>query len=91
MSKTDKIIAAAGNRFRYYGIAKTTMQEIAGDAGVAVGTLYLYFKNKDDLVVACAGEFVEQHRRQIEQVLGSRAAAPEKLRRYLLGRFRAAE
>jgi AcrR family transcriptional regulator len=91
MSKTERIIEAAGNRFRYYGIAKTSMQEIAADAGVAVGTLYLYFKNKDDLVVACAGEFVERHRRDIEQVLASRAAPAEKLRRYILGRFRASE
>ncbi|MEX2113832.1 MAG: TetR/AcrR family transcriptional regulator [Pirellulales bacterium] len=91
MSKTDKIIAAAGQRFRYYGIAKTTMQEIAADAGVAVGTLYLYFKNKDDLVVACAGEFVERHRREIAEVLASKASSSETLRRYVLGRFRAAE
>jgi AcrR family transcriptional regulator len=91
MSKTEKIIEAAGQRFRYYGIAKTTMQEIAADAGVAVGTLYLYFKNKDDLVVACAGEFAERHRREIDDVFNSKAASAEKLRRYLVGRFRAAE
>jgi AcrR family transcriptional regulator len=91
MSKTEQIIEAAGRRFRYYGIAKTTMQEIAADAGVAVGTLYLYFKNKDDLVVACAGEFAERHRREIEEVLASKAAPAEKLRRYIVGRFRASE
>lgn len=91
MSKTERIIEAAGQRFRYYGIAKTTMQEIAADAGVAVGTLYLYFKNKDDLVVACAGEFAERHRREIEEVVSSKVAPAEKLRRYIVGRFRAAE
>ncbi len=91
MSKTERIIEAAGNRFRYYGIAKTTMQEIAADAGVAVGTVYLYFKNKDDLVVACAGEFVERHRREIDKALRSKTAPAEKLRRYILGRFRASE
>ncbi len=91
MNKTDRIIAAAGQRFRYYGIAKTTMQEIAADAGVAVGTLYLYFKNKDDLMVACAGEFVERHRREMAEVLACKASPPEKLRRYVVGRFRAAE
>ncbi len=91
MSKVERIIEAAGNRFRYYGIAKTTMQEIAADAGVAVGTLYLYFKNKDDLVVACAGEFVEQHKREIADVLASKAAPEKRLRRYIVGRFRAAD
>jgi AcrR family transcriptional regulator len=91
MNKNERIIEAAGQRFRYYGIAKTTMQEIAADAGVAVGTLYLYFKNKDELVVACAGEFAERHRREIDEVFSSKATPAEKLRRYLVGRFRAAE
>jgi AcrR family transcriptional regulator len=91
MSKTEKIIEAAGNRFRYYGIAKTTMQEIAQDAGVAVGTLYLYFKNKDDLVVACTVDFVERHLREAEAILTSQMPADQKLRRYITGRFRAAE
>ena len=91
MSKVDRIIEAAAARFRYYGIAKTTMQEIARDAKVAVGTLYLYFKNKDDLVVACAGEFVERHRQQIASILTAPVPADEKLRQYLVGRFRASE
>jgi AcrR family transcriptional regulator len=91
MSKTERIVQAAGERFRYYGIAKTTMQEIAQDAGVAVGTLYLYFKNKDDLVVACAADFVHRHRQEAAEVLSSNLAPDEKLRKYVLGRFRASE
>jgi AcrR family transcriptional regulator len=91
MSKTDKIIEAARQRFRYYGIGKTTMQEIAQDAGVAVGTLYLYFSNKDALMVACAEGFVERHRQQIETILDCQAPADEKLRKYVLARFRQAE
>jgi AcrR family transcriptional regulator len=51
----------------------------------------LCFKSKDDLVVACAGEFAERHRREIEEVLSSKASPAEKLRRYVVGRFRAAE
>ncbi len=91
MNKTERIIDAARDRFRYYGIGKTTMQDIAQDADVAVGTLYLYFKNKDDLIVACTTEFVEQHRREVQAVLASNRPADEKLRQYITGRFRAAE
>ena len=91
MSKTERIVEAAANRFRYYGVAKTTMQEIAQDAGVAVGTLYLYFKNKDDLIVACLTEFVERHRGECEAIVTADLPADEKLRRYVVGRFRAAE
>jgi AcrR family transcriptional regulator len=89
--KRRRIIEAARKRFRHYGVKKTTMQEIARDAGVAVGTLYLYFKDKDDLLVACAEEYVARHRRQAEAILASDVPAGEKLRRYVLDRFRAAE
>ena len=89
--KRQRILEAARKRFRYYGVRKTTMQEIARDAGVAVGTLYLYFKDKHDLLVACTDEYVTRHRRQAEAILASDASAADKLRRYVLDRFRASQ
>jgi AcrR family transcriptional regulator len=89
--KRQRILEAARKRFRYYGFRKTTMQEIARDAGVAVGTLYLYFKDKDDLLVAGTEEYVTRHRRQAEAILASDASAADKLRRYVLDRFRASQ
>jgi AcrR family transcriptional regulator len=89
--KRQRIVDAARKRFRYYGVKKTTMQEIARDAGVAVGTLYLYFKDKDDLLVACTEEYIARHRRQAEAILASDVSAGDKLRRYVLDRFRAAQ
>src|SRR6516165_169324 len=65
------------------------MQEISRDAGVAVGTLYLYFKDKDELLIAGTEEYVTRHRRQAEAILASDASAADKLRRYVLDRFRA--
>jgi AcrR family transcriptional regulator len=87
--KRQRILKAARKRFRHYGFKKTGMQEIAGDAGVAVGTLYLYFKDKDALLVAGTEEYVARHRRQAEAILASDASAADKLRRYVLDRFRA--
>jgi AcrR family transcriptional regulator len=89
--KRERILAAARKRFRYYGFRKTTMQEIARDAGVAVGTLYLYFKDKDDLLVAGTKDYVTRHRQQAEAILACDASAADKLRRYVLDRFRASE
>jgi AcrR family transcriptional regulator len=89
--KRQRILEAARKRFRHYGVRKTTMQEIARDAGVAVGTLYLYFKDKDDLLVAGTQEYVTRHRRRAEAILTSRASAADKLRRYVLDRFRASQ
>lgn len=87
--KQRRIIESARARFRHYGIQKTTMQEIADDAGVAVGTLYRYFKDKDDLVIACAGEFASRHQEIIDEVLGSKRTPEEKIRHYVVERYRA--
>jgi AcrR family transcriptional regulator len=87
--KRQRILLAARKRFRHYGVRKTTMQEIARDAGVAVGTLYLYFKDKDDLLIAGTDEYVTRHRRRAGAILSSGGSAADKLRRYVLDRFRA--
>ena len=44
------IINAALNAFLNYGFNKTTMDQIAKEANIAKGTLYLYFKSKDVLI-----------------------------------------
>jgi AcrR family transcriptional regulator len=89
--KRQRILEAARKRFRYFGVRKTTMQEVARDAGVAVGTLYLYFKDKDELLLAGTEAYVTRHRRQAEAILASDLSAVDKLRRYVLDRFRASQ
>ena len=48
--KYNKILSSAGAVFAEYGFYKATISQIATKAGVADGTLYLYFKNKDDIL-----------------------------------------
>ena len=48
--KYNKILESAGAVFAQYGFHKATISQIASQAGVADGTLYLYFKNKDDIL-----------------------------------------
>jgi len=52
-NKSEKyymILNSAGRAFALYGFHKATISQIASEAGVADGTLYLYFKNKDDIL-----------------------------------------
>jgi AcrR family transcriptional regulator len=86
--KTDAILEAALRRFLHYGLKKTSMQEVAKDAGVGVGTLYLYFKDKDALVAGCAERFAIQHRADADALLASRKRADKKLEEYLIHRYR---
>ncbi len=85
--KTEAISAAALRRFLHYGLKKTSMQEVAADAGIAVGTLYLYFKDKDDLVAGCAERFAVEHREQAQKLLGTRERADRKLVTYVRQRW----
>jgi AcrR family transcriptional regulator len=50
-STEHAVVQAARRCFARYGYRKTSMDDVAGDAGVAKGTVYLYCRNKQDLYV----------------------------------------
>jgi len=53
-TKTEKyrrILEAAIKVFAEQGFFHSTISQIAKEAGVADGTIYLYFKNKDDILI----------------------------------------
>ena len=70
-SKHGKIIAAAVKVFAEKGFHNARVSEIAGEANVADGTIYLYFKNKDDILISLfeqeLGKIVEDIRQGLEQ------------------------
>lgn len=49
--KYHRILEAAVKVFAEKGFHQSTISQIAREAGVADGTIYLYFKNKDDILV----------------------------------------
>lgn len=50
-NKYHLILEAAITVFAHQGFHQSTVAQIARQAGVADGTIYLYFKNKDDILV----------------------------------------
>lgn len=50
-SKIDEIFAATLQLVKEHGLAGTTMSMIARKAGFATGTVYIYFENKEQLIV----------------------------------------
>ena len=50
-NKYHLILEAAVKGFARQGFYQSTVAQIAKEAGVADGTIYLYFKNKDDILV----------------------------------------
>lgn len=67
--KRDRILRAAVEIFSRNGFFNSKVSEIARAASVADGTIYLYFKNKDDLLISLfeekMGEVVTDVRRRI--------------------------
>ena len=55
----QKILDAAEQRLWHYGFKKTTIDEIASDAGVGKGTVYLYFEGKEDIGLAIMAQYKE--------------------------------
>jgi TetR/AcrR family fatty acid metabolism transcriptional regulator len=49
--KYHRILEAAVKVFARQGFHQSTVSQIAREAGVADGTIYLYFKNKEDILV----------------------------------------
>ena len=49
--RTNQIIEAAMNVFSRLGFNKARMDDIAEETQLSKGTLYLYFKSKDDLII----------------------------------------
>src|ERR1700677_1683351 len=60
-ARRDQILAAALKCFSRDGFHQTTMSDIVRESGLSQGTLYLYFKSKDDLIAAIADD---RHRRE---------------------------
>lgn len=75
-----QILEAARRRLEHYGYEKTTMAEIAAAAGLAVGTLYVYFRNKEDLLAAFGEECQEEYLHGLQRIARSKIDPAQRLR-----------
>ena len=79
--KYQRILDAAIEVIAQKGFFHSRVSEIADRAGVADGTIYLYFKNKDELLMAAIDSafhgFIGRARRELSQITDPR----EKLRK----------
>ena len=68
----EKIMQSAMENFAKDGFDRTRMEDIATAAGLAKGTLYLYFKNKEDLFYAICDHNLEELRNQLSRLFNRR-------------------
>lgn len=61
------------------GINKLTISQIAKTAGVGKGTIYEYFKNKDEIVFEIITLFIEEHKEVLRDIGSSSKPTKEKV------------
>jgi len=79
--RTREILAAARRLVQSRGVGAVTMGEIAASAGVAKGTVYLYFPGKDQLVQALISQVGENILADIEAVVSGSGAPLAKVQK----------
>lgn len=79
----QEILKAALKIFSEGGFHGVTMQDIANEAEFAVGTLYKFFKNKEDLYRALLVEKVDAIGKTLAETIESGIDEIDSLRKYL--------
>jgi TetR/AcrR family transcriptional regulator, fatty acid metabolism regulator protein len=77
--KRERILDAAERIFAQSGFFNARVSEIARSAGVADGTIYLYFKSKDDLLISLFESRMERVNAQLAAAAASARTPTEKL------------
>src|SRR6266404_5183821 len=62
------------------GMASATMQEIAEEAGVAKGTIYLYFRDREELVEKSFENAIGELHKKVDAALASEGTFEQRLR-----------
>jgi AcrR family transcriptional regulator len=78
--RTREILAAARRLMEQKGADALIMDEIAQAAGVAKGTIYLYFQSKDELIQALLSQVGKAMAQDLEAILAKTDPSTEKLR-----------
>ena len=78
--KYERILQAAVRVFAEEGYSGSTVSQIAREAGVADGTIYLYFKNKEDILASFVSRHSQEFFDRVAETLGKEKTSLDKLR-----------
>jgi AcrR family transcriptional regulator len=83
LAHREEILSAAEKVFAAKGFFPTTMSEIAETAEFGTGTLYKYFKSKEDLYFTLIGEKTDEINRLVKSELLQKTSAIERIKKVL--------
>jgi len=89
--KPQQIIEAAVRVFAREGYYNSRVSDIAREAGIAAGTIYLYFKTKDDILVTLFRDKMAEFVSALRKAIAGEPDAASKVRRLVSLHFRMLE
>ena len=83
----EAILDAAERLLAHYGYGKMTMSDLADEAGIGVGTIYLHFPGKADVAIEVVDRSNRRVIEQLESDMYAEASPVHRLRNMLLKRI----
>ena len=83
----ERILVAAIQRFSKFGYRRTSINDVADEAGLARATVYLYWRKKEDLFVAGLERFNSHSRDLAETAAAKPGSAAERIRAAVIAQY----
>ena len=75
----EKIIAASARHFAEKGFFASRMKDISDAAGMSVGNLYWYFKNKEEILKILLRKGFDEQQKVLAEAVNAEGSADDKL------------
>jgi len=83
-ARPEEILVSALELFTEKGFSATRMQDVAKKAGISKGTLYLYFKSKEDIFRSVVQEMISPRLDEFEEMVKIYKGSSEELLRKMI-------
>lgn len=82
----DRILDAIERLLARFGYKKTTIDDIAREAGIGKGTVYLYFPSKEEIALCSIDRVVERVQDRLREIARSNRSGLDRIREMLMQR-----
>ena len=80
----DRILDAADRLLGRFGYRKMTVDDLAREAGIGKGTVYLSFRSKEEIALACIDRMAGRLCMRLESIAAETGSPADRLRRILV-------